>query len=64
LKLVEVWRRDNRRLNTIEEKALKNFGNSIEVGDRVVVKEETGLFEERRDGGGFEKSGKLNVIER
>mgnify|MGYP003416751308 CR=1 FL=1 len=25
LKLVEVWRRDNRRLNTIKEESFKNF---------------------------------------
>ena len=25
LKLVEIWRRDNRRLNTIEEEAFENF---------------------------------------
>lgn len=25
LKLVEIWRRDNRRLNTIEKEAFKNF---------------------------------------
>jgi len=45
--------RDNRRLNTIEEKTLKNFRNSIEVGDRAVIRGKrlikTWLFEEKSD---------------
>jgi len=48
LKFVEVLRRDNRRL---EEKMLKNFGNSIEVCNRAVVRGKrlikTGLFVEK-----------------
>jgi hypothetical protein len=31
LKLVEVRRRENRRLNSIEGEALKNFGNVISL---------------------------------
>ena len=37
LKLVEVWRRDNRRLNTIKEESFKNFRNVVEIRDRAVV---------------------------
>jgi hypothetical protein len=67
LKSVEVWRRDIRRLNLIEEEALKDFGNIIEVRDRAVVWRkrliETSLFEERIDGGRSEKGGKLTLCD-
>ena len=53
LKLVEIWRRDDQSLDTIEKEAFENFRNIVEIRSRAVVCRKrlikTWLFEERFD---------------
>jgi len=67
LKLVEIRRRDDQSLDTIEKETFKNLGNIVEIRNRAVVCRErlvkTWLFEERCDRGKLEESGKMALIE-
>jgi hypothetical protein len=53
LELVEIWRRDDQSLDTIEKEAFKNFRNIIEIRNRAVVCRKrlikTWLFKEMSD---------------
>ena len=53
LKLVEIWRRDDQSLDTIEKEAFENLRNIVEIRNRAVVCRKrlikTWLFEERFD---------------
>ncbi len=53
LKLVEIWRRYDQSLDTIEKEAFENLRNIVEIRNRAVVCRKrlikTWLFEERFD---------------